>query len=154
MKEKINADIQALSSELNRAVIKYRGVYSAWSKNHGVSYNEMLVMYTVQDNGYCTQKQISESYLLPKQTVNNVFVSMIKNGLLTESPEHNVGREKAYVLTQKGIETAAPLLSSIGEVEKRAALSMGIRKLEQLTALMTEYDELLKKALEESESNN
>ena len=150
MAEKINSDIAELSSELNCAVIKYRGVYSAWSKSHGVSYNEMLVIYTVQDNGYCTQKQISESYLLPKQTVNNVFVSMIKNGMLTESPEQNNGREKAYILTKKGEETAAPLLASISEVEKRAALAMGIKKLTQLTALMTEYDELFKTALEKS----
>ena len=150
MEDKINAHIQVLSSELNRAVIKYRGVYSAWSKSHGVSYNEMLVMYTVQDNGYCTQKQISESYLLPKQTVNNVFVSMIKNGLLTECPEQNSGREKAYILTAKGFEKATPLLSSIGEVEKKAALAMGLTKLDQLTALMSEYDNLLKTALEEN----
>ena len=152
MEEIKSADIAELSSELNRAVIKYRGVYSAWSKSHGVSYNEMLVIYTVQDNGYCTQKQISESYLLPKQTVNNVFVSMIKNGILTESPDQNSGREKAYILTQKGLEIATPLLSSIGEVEKRAALAMGLAKLTQLTALMTEYDKLFKEALENTEA--
>jgi len=141
---------EKLSSELNRAVIKYRSFYSAWAKHHGVNYNKMLVIYTVQDNGYCTQKQICESYLLPKQTVNHVFVSMISEGELVEAPECNTGREKAYVLSEKGLALAAPLLSSIGAVEENAATAMGTEKLEQLTALITEYGALLAKALEES----
>ena len=150
MDQKLNAEIQAISSELNRAVIKYRGVYSAWTKRHGVSYNEMLVIYTIQDNGYCTQKQISENYLLPKQTVNNVFVSMLKNGILCENPEKNTGREKAYILTEKGIETATPLLASIGDVEGRAALAMGLSRMKELTELLSEYDALLADALNNS----
>ena len=140
---------EALASELNRAVIKYRSVYSAWAKKHGVSYNKMLVIHTVKDCGFCTQKQICESYLLPKQTVNHVFVSMIDDGELTESPEHNAGREKAYVLTEKGNAIAAPLLTSIEAVEEKAALSMGTAKLSQLTALIADYGKLLHDALEE-----
>ena len=141
----------ALSSELNRAVIKYRSVYSAWAKEHGVSYNKMLVIYTAQDNGFCTQKQICESYLLPKQTVNHVFVSMLADGELTESPENNSGREKAYELTAKGIELSKPLLESIGRVEEKASIDMGIEKMRELTALISEYGNLLSNALKESE---
>ena len=141
----------ALSSELNRAVITYRSVYSAWAKEHGVSYNKMLVIYTAQDNGFCTQKQICESYLLPKQTVNHVFVSMLADGELAESPENNSGREKAYELTEKGKELAKPLLESIGRVEEKAAIDMGIEKMRELTALISEYGNLLSNALKESE---
>ena len=142
---------ESLASELNRAVIKYRSVYSAWAKKHGVSYNKMLVIYTAQDNGFCTQKQICESYLLPKQTVNHVFVSMLADGELTESPENNSGREKAYQLTEKGKTLAVPLLSSVGEIEEKAAQDMGIEKLRELTALISEYGNLLSNALKESE---
>ncbi len=142
---------EALASELNRAVIKYRSVYSAWAKEHGISYNKMLVIYTAQDNGFCTQKQICESYLLPKQTVNHVFVSMLADGELTESPENNSGREKAYELTEKGKELSMPLLESIGRVEEKAAIDMGIHKMRELTALILEYGNLLSNALKESE---
>ena len=142
-------EIQQLMNDVNRAIIKFRGVYSSWSKKHGVSYNEMLVLYTIRDNGFCTQKQICENYLLPKQTVNHVITSMLKEGLLCDSQENSSGREKAYVFTPKGEEYAAPLLASLGKVEEQAAASMGIRKIRQMTALICEYDSVLASALEE-----
>ena len=98
----MEVEIQQLMNDVNRAIIKFRGGYSAWSKKHGVSYNEMLVLYTIRDNGFCTQKQICENYLLPKQTVNHVITSMLADGLLCDSPENSSGREKAYVFPAKG----------------------------------------------------
>ena len=91
-----------LLGDINRAVIKFRGVYSAWSKRHGISYNEMLVLYTIRDDGFCTQKGICDCYLLPRQTINNVITDMRKRGLLVVSPEYCRGREKAFVLTETG----------------------------------------------------
>ena len=35
-----------LWDHINHAIIKYRGIYAAWSKKHEISYNEMLVFYT------------------------------------------------------------------------------------------------------------
>ena len=109
----------------------------------------MLVLYTIRDNGFCTQKQICENYLLPKQTVNHVITSMLTDGLLCDSPENSSGREKAYVFTAKGEEYAAPLLASLGKVEEQAAAAMGVRKIRQMTALICEYDSVLASALEE-----
>ena len=145
----MNDKIQILSSELNRAIIKYRGAYSAWAKSHGISYNKMLVIFTAMENGFCTQKNICESYLLPKQTINHVFVTMINEGELIEYPEKNVGKEKAYRLTEKGIEITTPLLNSVRTIEERAALNMGLKKLELLNGLITEYGNFLADALEE-----
>lgn len=31
-----------LLGDVNRAIIKFRGVYSGWSGKHGISYNEAL----------------------------------------------------------------------------------------------------------------
>ncbi len=147
----MDAEAQQLINDLNRAIIKLRGVYSAWSKKHGVSYNEMLVLYTIRDNGFCTQKQICDSYLLPKQTVNHVISSMLDNGLLCDSPENSSGREKAFVFTDKGRAYAEPLLVSLGEVEERSVDAMGITKLKRMTSLLCEYDAVLTDALEGDE---
>lgn len=142
-------EIQQLLNDVNRAIIKFRGVYSTWSKKHGISYNEMLVLYTIRDNGFCTQKQICESYLLPKQTVNHVIGTMLDDGVLCNSPENSTRREKAFVFTEKGKEYAAPLLASIGKVEEKAVKAMGVRKIRQMTALVCEYDNVLNDALDE-----
>ncbi|MBE6851818.1 MAG: MarR family transcriptional regulator, partial [Ruminococcus sp.] len=44
----MNQKTHQLLNDVNRAIIKFRGVYSAWSKKHGISYNEMLVLYTIR----------------------------------------------------------------------------------------------------------
>ena len=71
--------IQKLYDQVNQAIIRCRGVYSMWAKNNNVSYNRMLVLYTIREFGFCTQKQICDSYLLPRQTVNHVISEMKKD---------------------------------------------------------------------------
>lgn len=144
---------QSLITDLNQAVIQYRGIYSAWSKEHNMSYNEMLVLYTIRDEEFCTQKQICENYLLPRQTMNNVFSRMRKAGIITIDPVRSVGREKAFVLTEKGREYARPFLDSLDQVESRAEELMGRERIMKLTAFMQEFDRALNKALEENGQN-
>ncbi len=138
-----------LLNDINGAIIKFRGIYSAWSYEHGISYNEMLVLYTIREHGYCTQKQICDSYLLPRQTMNNVFIGLRKQDILQYSRENSVGKEKAYVLSEKGKEYAKPFLESLDVVESKAVELLGEEKIEMLTELLLQYDGALTKALEE-----
>jgi len=138
-----------LLNNINNAIIKFRGIYSAWSYEHGISYNEMLVLYTIREQGFCTQKQICDSYLLPRQTMNHVFMGMRKQGVLQYSKEKSVGKEKAYILSEQGKEYAAPFLESLDVVETRAIEILGEDKIETLTELLLQYDAALTKALEE-----
>lgn len=140
-----------LLNDVNRAIIKFRGLYSAWSAAYGISYNEMLVLYTIREHGFCTQKQICDSYLLPRQTMNHVITNLRGKEILEIAPQHGVGREKAFVLTEKGREYAEPLLENMNAFEKRAVELLGSEKLEVLTELMLEYDRALQKALQEME---
>ena len=138
-----------LLNDINSAIIKFRGIYSAWSHEHGISYNEMLVLYTIREQGYCTQKQICDSYLLPRQTMNHVFMGLREQGILKYSREHSVGKEKAYILSEHGKEYATPFLESLDVVETRAIELLGEDKIEMLTGLLLEYDAALNCALEE-----
>ncbi len=139
-----------LLNDVNRAIIKFRGIYSAWSSEHNISYHEMLVFYTIREKGFCTQKQICDSYILPRQTMNNVITALRRDGILEISEEDSAGREKAFVLTEKGADYAQPLMDAMNTVESRAVELLGSEKLETLTALMLEYDQALNRALEEA----
>lgn len=139
-----------LLGTINHAVIKFRGVYSTWSKKHGISYNEMLVLYTIRDHGFCTQKQICDSYLLPRQTMNNVIRDMRERGLLTISSENCVGREKAFVLTDSGRAYAAPLLDSLNKIEKQAIERIGYENIRSMAEAVMTFDDALSKAMEEN----
>ncbi len=138
-----------LLNEVNRAVIRLRGIYSSWSLSHNISYNEMLVLYTIREYGYCTQKQICDNYLLPRQTMNHVIAVMRQKGLLEINADYCTGREKAFVLTEKGKSYAAPFLKSLNEVEIRAVELLGRENLESVTFLINEYTHSLNQALDE-----
>lgn len=139
-----------LLNGLNRAIIKFRGLYSQWSSEHSISYHEMLVLYTIREHGYCSQKQICERYILPKQTINNVIAAMRKKGILQSDEYHSKGREKSFVLSEYGKVYAAPFLKSLDTVENRALEQLGKEKLQTLTDLLLEYDLALNAAMEES----
>lgn len=140
----------ALLNDINRAIIKFRGIYRAWSEEHGISYHEMLVLYTIREFGYCTQKLICDSYLLPKQTIHNTITNLRKKGILKQSNDFSKDREKIFVLTEKGQEYAVPFLQSLDIVENQALELLGKDRLQSLTDLLLEYDRVLIAALEES----
>ena len=139
-----------LTNGINHAVIKLRGLYSAWSGAHGISYHEMLVLYTIREHGFCTQKRVCESYLLPKQTINNVMKSMRGRMLIEPDEQHSVGREKAFRLTESGIAYAAPLLESLDAAESSALEAVGGDRLRLLTDLLLEYDLALSRSIAET----
>ena len=138
-----------LWAQINHAIIKFRGIYAAWSKKHEISYNEMLVFYTIRDNGFCTQKQICDSYLLPRQTMNHVFAKLCADGIIEVSAEYSAGREKAFVLTERGQAYAEPLTASLNLVEEKAIELMGTERIQAMTRLVQEFDFALNTALEE-----
>lgn len=139
-----------LWAQINHAIIKFRGVYAAWSKKHEISYNEMLVFYTIRDNGFCTQKQICDSYLLPRQTMNHVFAKLCADGIIEVSAAYTTGREKAFVLTERGQTYAEPLIASLDLVEEKAIELMGAERIQAMTELVQEFDFALNTALEEN----
>ena len=139
-----------LWDQINRAIIKFRGIYATWSKKHGISYNEMLVFYTIRDNGFCTQKQICDSYLLPRQTMNHVFAKLCADGVIEVSSEYGTGREKAFILTDRGRIYAAPLIDSLNRIEGRAIELMGKERIRAMAELVQEFDFALNTALEEN----
>ena len=116
-----------------------------------LSYNRMLVLYTIREFGFCTQKQICDSYLLPRQTVNHVISEMKKDGILVTDPEKSTGKEKALVLTPEGERYSEKLLYSLSRMEERAAKRLGEDKIRRMTELFMEYDQILEEALEETD---
>ena len=140
-----------LWAQINHAIIKFRGVYAAWSKKHKISYNEMLVFYTIRNNGFCTQKQLCDSYLLPRQTMNHVFAGLCADGIIEASAEYSDGREKAFVLTDSGQTYAEPLIDSLNRVEEKAIQLMGAERIKAMTELVQEFDFALNTALDDND---
>ena len=88
----MNSDEYRDLCAVNRALIRFRGAYASWANAHGISYTEMLALYDLRDDGFCTQKRISTRYRIPPQTVNHMILNLRSRGLLHEI--ESAGREK------------------------------------------------------------
>lgn len=137
-----------LLSDINRAIIQFRGLYAVWSKQHGINYHELLVLYTIRDQGFCTQKQICDQYLLPRQTINHVILDMRKRELLELSMEHCTGREKAFVLSDLGKRYAQPLLRALNQMELQALEAFGQENIQSMVKAVLSYDQALEHAIQ------
>lgn len=70
---------QCVLTRANYSVIKIRGVYAKWAAMHGINYNQVLVLYTIRESGFCTQKQVCSNYLRCRQTMRDSLLSPLRS---------------------------------------------------------------------------
>ena len=81
--------------------------------------------------------------------MNHVFAKLCAAGIIEVSAEYSAGREKAFVLTERGQAYAEPLTASLNLVEEKAIELMGTERIQAMTRLVQEFDFALNTALEE-----
>ncbi len=114
-------------------------IYEDYARKSGISYNSLYILNAIQQIENCTQKQICEKTMLPKQTVNNVVTAFYKSGYieLREFPENR--RIKTIHLTEKGKAYADELIQHIHEADKVAMRSLTEEQQDTLLSLMDTY---------------
>lgn len=114
-------------------------IYEDYARKVGISYNSLYILNAIQQIENCTQKQICEKTLLPKQTVNNVVTAFYKSGYieLREFPENR--RIKTIHLTEKGAQYADTLIPHIHQADKLAMESLTEEQQDMLLHLMDRY---------------
>ena len=149
----MSCSLQKSIQNIDISTIQFRGVYSAWSFEHNISYLDMLILHTISDEGYCTQKGIGDKYLFSRQTVHDALTRLHEKGYIKISQKFTNGRDPmlmAFVMTDKGQSYAAPLLSSLEEIEHKAANVLGSEKLDILSELLSEYTNALRDAVHDA----
>ena len=122
-------------------------IYEDYARKVGISYNSLYILNAIQQIENCTQKQICEKTLLPKQTVNNVVTGFYKSGYieLREFPENR--RIKTIHLTEKGEQYANTLIPHIHQADKQAMQSLTEVQQDALLQLMDQYVKVFRKAM-------
>lgn len=143
----MDKDIQKILRDINTAIIKIRSVYAKWAKFNNVNYHEMLILYTLRDYESCTQKQICEQYLMPKQTINNVIKTLEKLEYIKLETGENNRREKNIVLTEKGKIYSENFMKELNELEEGTVKYFGENKLRKMADIAIKYGEILEKNL-------
>lgn len=132
-------DIEAKSRAFCAAWQSMSMIYEDYARRMGVSYNSLYILNAIFYTENCTQKQICEKTLLPKQTVNNVVTGFFKSGYveLRELPENR--RIKTIHLTPAGREYAETLIPHIREADCRAMAALTEQQQDTLLQLMDTY---------------
>lgn len=116
MASSIRAQIAQYCSLLH----EWNASYEEYAKSAGLSYTSLSVLSAIYSNPGRTQKELAEDCFLPKQTVNAVITSFLKNSWvkLEEMPEDR--RNKTVKLTETGMENAARIIDKVRECEDKA----------------------------------
>ncbi len=144
----MNEQIRSLMSNVNTSIIQIRGAYAAWAKEHGLNYHETLIFYAMRDNEECTQKQIADSYRLPKQTVNNIITTLKKRGYIELVYGENNRKEKILKLTETGQAYYNRIMESIMKFEQMASERMGEERIRQMTDIAMEFGKILEDTIQ------
>lgn len=147
----MNEEIRLLMSNVNTSIIQIRSAYAMWAKVHGLNYHKVLIFYAMRDNEECTQKQIADSYRLPKQTVHNIITSLKKEGYLELVSSKKNGKEKVLALTERGRAYYEDIMEPIMEFEELATYKMGIEEIRQMTSLAMKFGQILEESITQQE---
>ncbi len=125
--------------------LEYNNVYVEWAKAQGLSVNSLLVLCAIHDGGdNCTQKKISQRWLIPKQTINMVFKDFEHKGLVELYPLPEDKRNKVIRFTKAGKEYADTIVARLRKVELSAIEEIGVERMQQLNENMALFTKLFK----------
>lgn len=127
-------------------------LYVKWAANHGISYTELSVLYALVTEGTTTQKNISEHYGLPKQTLNHYIRHLKSEDYLRLETNKQDKREKSIFLTDKGERFAKELLTPLFEIEAYICRNISPDKFNQAIETRELFNALFEKAMRREEN--
>lgn len=110
-------------------------MYEEWSKEHGLSYNNVMFLYTLYDNeDNCTQKMICQKCQLPKQTVNTILKDFERRGFVILTPSPSDKRNKIIRFTKTGKQYAEKVIPQLRDLELFVMTAMGAEQIERMNS--------------------
>ncbi len=126
---------------------EYNYVYEEWAKAHGLSVNSLLVLSAIHEGGKdCTQRKISQRWMIPKQTINMVLKGFEQKGLVEMFPMQEDKRNKLIRFTPAGSRYADSIILQLRKAELFVIEEMGIESMKQLNDNTALFVELFRKA--------
>jgi DNA-binding MarR family transcriptional regulator len=110
---------------VNTVVNRINELYSKWAKSHGLNYHSLMVLYAMNDKESCTQKKISEEWLIPKQTIHTILKDFLHKGFVVFETDPKDKREKMIRFTKEGKAYAQTILVPLYEMEEKVVQKMG-----------------------------
>lgn len=138
--KKREQELKQLGSILSEITAVYQKFYE---ENH-IHPIEILILYELYINDRCTQKSISVSHHLPKQTVNNFIQDYLKKEYIFLNKDPDDGRNKIIQLTEKGNAYLHKNLDPVLELDRKTYEAIGEEEYQKLIKMNQKYLTTLK----------
>lgn len=143
----MRSEIQFKLSAMNSVVRRINTLYADWAAAHGTNSMSVEILYYLMVEGEASQKQMRETYGMPKQSINNVVSALRRDGLVELSESESDRREKHVTLTHKGQEYAKQLLEPIFAAEEKTVQEIGTEEMDTLVGDTSRFVSVLEKWL-------
>lgn len=147
----MNQEIQTQIQKINAGISRINSMYSKWAQKNNINQYTIGIFYMLLDGEHITQKQVCDEFEIPKQSVNNVIISLKSDGYICMESGEKDKREKNIVLTEKGREYAMEVLAPLFQIEENVALKMGKQRMSQLIKTIITFGDILEQEISEAE---
>lgn len=135
---------------LTFAIFKINGIENAIDQKVAIGYNELCLLYALDDGMPHTQKQICEQWLIPKTTLNTIVKKWQQQGFLNLNKIPGKRREMEICLTDLGLSKAKEALKIVYEAEDRAMRKTIEKYSHEFVEALEYYGQMLKGETNES----
>lgn len=144
MAEKIQDQIV----QFNLLFKRYNDIYRSAAKEFDMPELALWIIYSLREKEECTQKDLVDLLLQPKQSIHSALRMLVKDGyVVLECPENN-HRSKYIHLTEKGIALAENTADKIVCAENNAFQTLSGRERETLLNLFEQLTTILHKEMQ------
>lgn len=118
-------------------------MYEEWAGQYGLSSYELFILFSLWEKPEgCTQKELCDYWLFPKQTVHSILKNFSRQGYIAFQVRDEDRRFKTVCLTGPGAAFAGPVMERLQAQENRMLRRLGQDERESLlknTALLIRY---------------
>lgn len=148
----MNALNDDMMTQVRESYAYWNGVnrlYSNWAKKYGLTYHSLYTLYAIFHNTKdCSQKKISEEWLMPKQTVHSILREFEEKQYIYFEVDENDKRNKVIRLTDKGKAHAETILPKLFTIEMKVMERMGNNKRKEMIESNNLFFQLLSEEME------
>ncbi len=133
---------------ISQALSRINGLYQKWYQKNSINIYQLQTLNALYTEPTLSQKEISENYQIPAQTVNNAIKALEKQGYVQLIPDERDKRWRKIQFTEEGLAYAEKTVAPLHRLDLAVVERMGKKKYQQLITLLSDYGEALQEETE------
>lgn len=112
--------VQRQIVQFNLLFKRYDDIYRSAAKKFDMPELSLWILYTLREKQDCTQKDLVDLLLQPKQSIHTALKGLVNDGYVILESQERDRRSKHIHLTEKGISLAQNTADQIVQAENKA----------------------------------